>query len=183
MIQLKTVDDILEYQNKMLVMYFYNENKSLDLFKNYQQNKNDKNITFGIINVYEAQKLTEFFEVTVAPTIIVLNKHKEELRLQGNKVNNIDTYLKTLQNKYTVLKFYADWCGPCKKITPLFNEMAVKFPTVNFKTINVDESSDISDLYKVEALPTFIILENENEVYRIVGIELSKISKFLLEVV
>ena len=90
MIQLKTVDDILEYQNKMLVMYFYHENKSLDLFKDI----NEKNITFGIINVYEAQKLTEFFEVTVTPTIIVLNKHKEELRLQGNKVNNINTYLK-----------------------------------------------------------------------------------------
>jgi thioredoxin 1 len=65
-------------------------------------------------------------------------------------------------DKKVVVDFYAEWCGPCKKIAPLFEAMSKQYKdTINFVKVNVDEAEDIANLYDVSSLPTFISFQNK----------------------
>lgn len=68
----------------------------------------------------------------------------------------------------SVVDFYADWCGPCKMIAPIFEELSQEL-SANFIKINVDNSQDIAAKFQVASIPTLIILKNGTEVDRIVG--------------
>lgn len=55
-----------------------------------------------------------------------------------------------------VVDFYADWCGPCKAIAPVLEELSKKYPMVKFLKVNVDNSQDIAGKCGVSAMPTFL---------------------------
>ncbi|GAA0145384.1 oxidoreductase [Lithospermum erythrorhizon] len=68
-----------------------------------------------------------------------------------------------------VVDFAAAWCGPCKFMEPAINTMADKYTDVDFVKIDVDEVPDVAKEYKVEAMPTFILLKQGKEVDRVIG--------------
>lgn len=60
-----------------------------------------------------------------------------------------------------MVDFYADWCGPCKMMGPLVEKMAVKYEgKVKIGKLNVDESMEIAQKYRVASIPTFIFFKN-----------------------
>uniref|UniRef100_A0A8H7TNV9 Thioredoxin domain-containing protein n=1 Tax=Bionectria ochroleuca TaxID=29856 RepID=A0A8H7TNV9_BIOOC len=66
-------------------------------------------------------------------------------------------------SKIVVADFYADWCGPCKQIAPLYEQLAKSLSrpnAVTFVKINNDEQTEISKEYSVTALPTFLVFKN-----------------------
>ncbi len=67
------------------------------------------------------------------------------------KIINSDKYM------FVVVDFFADWCGPCKKIAPFMDKLAEKYPDVGFRKINVDreELEKVSNACQVSSLPTF----------------------------
>ncbi len=69
-----------------------------------------------------------------------------------------------------LVDFYADWCGPCKMISPIITELAEEY-TGRFKVgkLNVDEASDIASKYRVMSIPTLIIFKNGTAVETMVG--------------
>ena len=82
------------------------------------------------------------------------------------KVYDGDTSLFT-STKICVMDFYADWCGPCKKLAPEFVKLAEKYPTFLF--LKVDGEEYQFSKYEIRAYPTILILENGKEVYRSEG--------------
>jgi thioredoxin 1 len=74
-----------------------------------------------------------------------------------------------------VIDFFAPWCGPCKRIAPVYEELAKKFPRVTFLKVDVDESEDIASKFSIESLPTFVFLQNGVEVKRIEGADLRRV--------
>lgn len=68
-----------------------------------------------------------------------------------------------------VIKFEADWCGPCKSFKPTWNAAVDSYPNVEFETIDADKLPSIVAKYKVQAIPTFVVLENGKEVDRLSG--------------
>ncbi len=60
----------------------------------------------------------------------------------------------------SIVDFSADWCGPCKNIAPLFDELAKMYTDIQFIKVNVDELPDVSCEAKVRAMPTFILYKN-----------------------
>ena len=79
----------------------------------------------------------------------------------------------------TVIDFYATWCPPCKKIAPLFEMLKCEYSDkIEFKSVDVDENIELTSKYKIEAMPTFVLLDSlGNEIQRIVGADAEALSK------
>ncbi|CAJ2668927.1 unnamed protein product [Trifolium pratense] len=67
--------------------------------------------------------------------------------------------------RLVVIDFSASWCGPCKMMEPIIHAMANDFTDVEFIKIDVDELSE----FKVQAMPTFVLLKKGKEVDKVVG--------------
>jgi len=68
--------------------------------------------------------------------------------------------LKATQNQLVVVDFSATWCGPCKAIAPVFEELAQTFPDVIFIHVDIDEMAELEDAQDVSGVPTFKIFGN-----------------------
>ena len=68
------------------------------------------------------------------------------------------------------MDFYADWCGPCKMLSPVVEEVAQENSNIKVVKINVDESQEIAVKYQVMSIPTLVVIKNGNEVTRSVGV-------------
>ena len=68
-----------------------------------------------------------------------------------------------------LVDFYATWCGPCKTVAPILEEIAKEDRKIKIVKVDVDESEDISADYNVMYIPTLVIIKDGEEVDRIVG--------------
>lgn len=68
-----------------------------------------------------------------------------------------------------VIDFWAEWCGPCKKLAPVFEEVSEEMEEVNFGKVDMEEHQDIGTKKGVRALPTLMVVEGEEEVARTAG--------------
>jgi len=74
-----------------------------------------------------------------------------------------------LENELLLVDFWAEWCGPCKSMHPIFTRMAKKYKSVRFARANVDNAQDIVIRYGVQSIPTFIMFKNGEVVNTMVG--------------
>jgi len=71
-----------------------------------------------------------------------------------------------------LLDMWASWCGPCRKIAPMLDELASEMAgRVLFAKLNVDENPATADRFRVRSIPTLLILNRGEEVDRIVGVQ------------
>jgi len=69
-----------------------------------------------------------------------------------------------------LLDFYADWCGPCKIMVPIFEEIEKKFKEkIEFKKIDVETDEKMAAKFQVMSIPTFVLLKNDKEIDRKTG--------------
>uniref|UniRef100_A0A8C2P286 Thioredoxin domain containing 8 n=1 Tax=Capra hircus TaxID=9925 RepID=A0A8C2P286_CAPHI len=64
-------------------------------------------------------------------------------------------FLKAAGNKLVVVEFSARWCGPCKRIYPVFHAMSVQYRSVMFANVDVDNARELAQTYQIKAVPTF----------------------------
>lgn len=86
--------------------------------------------------------------------------------LKVNK-NNFDS-LKT-SDKTVLLDFYADWCGPCRMVSPLVDEIAEENPQYIVGKINVDSEPELAGEFGVSSIPTLVVMKNGQIVNQSVG--------------
>lgn len=65
-----------------------------------------------------------------------------------------------VQNGVTIVDFYADWCGPCKMIAPVFAKLADELGSIQFVKLNVDNHPQIAQRFQVVSIPTLLIFKN-----------------------
>jgi len=73
-------------------------------------------------------------------------------------------------DKTTIVDFYADWCTPCKMMSPVIDKIAEENDNIKVGKLNVDEAQDIAVKYNVMSIPTIIIFKNGLEHKRFVGV-------------
>ena len=83
-------------------------------------------------------------------------------------------------NKKVVVDFYASWCGPCKKMTPLFNSLSNHYSSsIIFVKVDADEAEEICSLYEVNSLPTFISFKDSQVLKRFEGASASELNSMV----
>ena len=72
-------------------------------------------------------------------------------------------------SKPVVVDFWAEWCGPCKKIAPILEEIASERDDVSIAKINVDDNPDIAMKFNVMSIPTMIVFNDGEVAGRVTG--------------
>lgn len=87
------------------------------------------------------------------------------------KLNDQNFESEILSAKGTALiDFYADWCGPCKMLSPIIDEIASEREDITIGKINVDECQELAIKYGVMSIPTLIVIKDGKETERLVGL-------------
>lgn len=93
-------------------------------------------------------------------------KMKGEIYMK--KLNTENFKDETKEGK-VIVDFWAEWCGPCKQLGPIFKDLSEEIEGVTFAKVNVDEQGEVAQEFKVRGIPTMVLFENGKEVDRIVG--------------
>ena len=68
-----------------------------------------------------------------------------------------------------IVDFYADWCGPCKMVAPIVEEIARENEDITVCKVNVDEDSALAVKFGIASIPTLIVFKDGREASRIIG--------------
>ncbi len=81
--------------------------------------------------------------------------------------NNFDS-IKT-SSKPVLLDFYADWCGPCRMVSPIVDEIAKENPQYLVGKINVDQEPELAQTFRVLSIPTLAVLKDGKVIKQVTG--------------
>jgi len=87
--------------------------------------------------------------------------------IQLTKANFVTEALQS--DKPVLIDFYADWCGPCKLVAPIVQELSEENMDYKVCKLNVDDAPEIAAQYNVLSIPTLIILREGKVVEQVVG--------------
>ena len=85
-------------------------------------------------------------------------------------INNNNFENEVLRSSKPVLvDFYADWCGPCRMVSPVVDQIANEHPEYKVVKVNVDEQPELAQQFRVYSIPTLMVLENGRILHASVG--------------
>ena len=84
---------------------------------------------------------------------------------------NKNNYEKEVLNsdKRVLLDFYADWCGPCRMVAPVVDEIAKEHPEYKIGKVNVDEQPELASSFGVMSIPSIFVLEGGKVIKKALG--------------
>jgi thioredoxin 1 len=78
-------------------------------------------------------------------------------------------FVKELDGELTIVDFWAPWCGPCKVLHPILDNLQKSNPDIKIMKVNVDESGDLTKEFGVRNIPTLVFFKGEKEIERVSG--------------
>lgn len=85
------------------------------------------------------------------------------------------------KEKKVLVDCYADWCGPCRMLSPIIDELSEEIDTCEFYKLNVDDAENISREYGIMSIPTILIFENGKEIDKTIGLKTKEELKKIIE--
>ena len=87
--------------------------------------------------------------------------------IKGDKNN----FTELISSGKVVVDFNADWCGPCRMLAPMLEEIANKRQDVKFVSVNIDYEEDLASEYSVISIPCLVLFQDGKEVKRSIGLK------------
>ena len=115
--------------------------------------------------IYDAGKMTDKRVISKKPEVfldLIKNVSKLNLNVDLTKVyeiKNKEEFLNLIENKTSIVKFYTNFCYPCKKVEPFLEGYSQIFTDIQFLKINVDELEELAENVNLKVIPTFIVYE------------------------
>lgn len=149
---LMIVNNLLNNNNQPLQNTLENEvNNSVSI---------EENITTSVISSYNENTATGFF------TDIVEEEKSGEV-FEVTEENFTEMVLKS--DKKVLIEFYADWCTPCKTLSPILEEIAKENLDIKVVKINVDENPDLATTFGANSIPYLVVMEDAREINFAIG--------------
>ena len=118
------------------------------------------NVTTSVISSYNENTAAGFF-----PDIVEEEKTGEVFEV--TEENFTEMVLKS--DKKVLIEFYADWCGPCKTLSPILEEIAKENLDIKVVKINVDESPNLATTFGANSIPYLVVMEDAREINFAIG--------------
>ncbi|XP_007934966.1 thioredoxin domain-containing protein 8 [Orycteropus afer afer] len=96
-------------------------------------------------------------------------------------MNEFRAFLKAAECKLVVIKFSAKWCGPCKRMCPLFQAMSLQYQNVMFADVDVDEAQELAQTCHIKTLPTFQMFKQAQKIFEMCGTDAKKLETKIRE--
>ena len=99
-------------------------------------------------------------------------------------INERNEFIRSLKNgRILIVKAYADWCGPCKKISPLVDKLLNRMPKeVKMMYLDVDVGRDLANYLKIKSVPTFISYVNKEKMDILISSNEEDVRKFFRKI-
>ena len=76
------------------------------------------------------------------------------------KIINSQEFDNTIESGVVVVDFFATWCGPCKMLAPVIDELSGELDNVNFVKVDIDQSMDLAQKFRIVSVPTLKVFKN-----------------------
>ena len=80
--------------------------------------------------------------------------------------NNFNSEVLNNSDKKVLIDFWAPWCGPCRMVVPLIDEIASEREDIKVVKINIDENPELANQYNVYSIPTLMVMEHDKIINR-----------------
>lgn len=120
----------------------------------------EENITTSVISSYNENTASGFYKD-------IVEEEKTGEVFEVTEENFSEMVLKS--DKKVLIEFYADWCGPCKTLSPILEDIAKENLDIKVVKINVDESPNLATTFGANYIPHLVVMEDAKEINSAVG--------------
>ena len=126
--------------------------------------------------------MTKYWQVSLVILVVAITSGCQDATIE---VDDGGVFEETdWRGRWTLVNYWAEWCGPCKMIAPILEEIAAEEDAIQIAKVNVDDSPDLARRYEIMSIPALIVFENGEPAKKLVGAKpkgalLEEIGEFL----